>query len=443
MLSGRASSAIARGTTPSPWVDAMGDGLLGTLQLENEALRTQLAQTAAELDAIFRALPDLYFRVDAGGIILDYRAGRASDLYDTPNVFLGKRMQDVLPPDVGAICANAIARSLATEAKVRVEYSLPLPSGEEWFEGHVIPFTEEQVILLVHKVTEQRRDKEELHRMNAELETRVAERTAALEAANGSLRVFRALADNAPDAIALARSDATHVYENAACRALFRLSPEGGPRPVDITSRLSGEARRPGRGGPGSPGASVMSDTVTCEREDGTVFQAHVTAFAVEGDAGQAPLSAYILRDVSALLEAEAQRISLQDQIIEAQRAALRDLSTPLMPLADHVVAMPLIGSVDPARAAQLIEVLLQAVEEHSAHTVLLDVTGVPSIDGQVADALVRAAKAVSLLGAQLVLTGIRPEVAQTLVRLEVDLRGLITRSSLEQGIAYALGRRG
>jgi rsbT co-antagonist protein RsbR len=314
----------------------MDDEPLGTLQLENEALRTQLAQAAAELDAIFRALPDLYFRVDAGGIILDYRAGRASDLYDAPNVFLGKRMQDVLPPDVGAICANAIARSLATEAKVRVEYSLPLPSGDEWFEGHVIPFTEEQVILLVHKATEQRRDKEELHRMNAELETRVAERTAALEAANGSLRVFRALA-----------------------------------------------------------------------------------------------------------VEAEAQRISLQDQIIEAQRAALRELSTPLMPLADHVVAMPLIGSVDPARAAQIIEVLLQAVEKHSAHTVLLDVTGVPSIDGQVADALVRAAKAVSLLGAQLVLTGIRPEVAQTLVGLEVDLRGLITRSSLEQGIAYALGRRG
>jgi len=417
----------------------MDDELLGALRLENEALRTQLAQAAAELDAIFRALPDLYFRVEAGGTILDYRAGRASDLYEAPNVFLGKRMQDVLPPDVGAICANAITRALATEAKVRVEYALPLPGGEEWFEGYVVPYTEREVILLVHKITEQRRDKEELRRMNAELETRVAERTAALEAANGSLRVFRALADNAPDAIALVP---TRVYENAACRALFRLSSDGSPRPLDILSRLSGEARRPGRGGPASPEAGVMSDTFPCEREDGTVFQAQVTAFEVESDAGQAPLSAYILRDVSAQLEAEAQRLSLQQQIIEAQRATLRELSAPLMPLADHVVAMPLIGAVDPERAAQLLEVLLQAVEKHSARIVLLDVTGVPSLDERTADALVRASKAVSLLGAQLVLTGIRPEVAQTLVGLEADLRGLITRSSLQQGIAYALGQR-
>jgi rsbT co-antagonist protein RsbR len=127
-----------------------------------------------------------------------------------------------------------------------------------------------------------------------------------------------------------------------------------------------------------------------------------------------------------------------QEEMILAQQAVLAELSTPLIPINEHVMVMPLIGGVDSRRAQQVLETLLSGVAASHAQIAILDITGVPVVDTQVADALVRAAQAVKLLGAQVVLTGIRPEVAQTLVGLGADLASIVTRSSLQSGIAYA-----
>jgi rsbT co-antagonist protein RsbR len=134
------------------------------------------------------------------------------------------------------------------------------------------------------------------------------------------------------------------------------------------------------------------------------------------------------------------QSIALEETI-RAQQATLAELSTPLIPISDQVVAMPLIGSVDSRRAQQVLDTLLQGIAASGAQVAILDITGVPVVDTQVADALLRAAQAVKLLGAQVVLTGIRPEVAQTLVGLGANLSGIVTRSSLQSGIAYATSR--
>jgi anti-anti-sigma regulatory factor len=151
-----------------------------------------------------------------------------------------------------------------------------------------------------------------------------------------------------------------------------------------------------------------------------------------------------IVRDITEQKRAEdALRQSAdQQQIIRLQAAALRDLATPLIPISGQVVAMPLVGAMDTQRAQQVIEVLLRGVEASRARIAILDITGVPLVDTQVANALVAAAQAVRLLGAQVILTGIRPEVAQTLVGLGVDLAGLVTRATLQDGIAYAMGQR-
>jgi rsbT co-antagonist protein RsbR len=152
---------------------------------------------------------------------------------------------------------------------------------------------------------------------------------------------------------------------------------------------------------------------------------------------------ASMLVDVTERKRAEKalrQSIALEETIL-AQNAVLAELSTPLIPISDQIVAMPLIGSVDSRRAQQVIETLLQGIATSGAQIAILDITGVPVVDTQVADALIRAAQAVKLLGAEVVLTGIRPEVAQTLVGLGTDLRGIVTRSSLQSGIAYATGR--
>jgi rsbT co-antagonist protein RsbR len=103
------------------------------------------------------------------------------------------------------------------------------------------------------------------------------------------------------------------------------------------------------------------------------------------------------------------------------------------------VVVMPLIGALDSARAQQVIETLLEGVAARRARVAILDITGVAVVDSQVANGLLRAAQAVRLLGASVVLTGIKPEVAQTLVNLGADLRGIVTRGSLQSGIAFAL----
>lgn len=127
------------------------------------------------------------------------------------------------------------------------------------------------------------------------------------------------------------------------------------------------------------------------------------------------------------------------EEIIRSQANALTELSTPLIPISDHVVVMPLIGTMDSQRAAQVLETLLEGVSARRASVAILDITGVSVVDTHVANALLQGAKAVRLLGAEVVLTGIRPDVALTLVGLGLDLTGIVTKGTLQAGIVHAM----
>lgn len=313
------------------------DPVVVGLRRENEELRARVARLeraaeevqeglaerlklAAALESIYQAVPDLFFQMDLDGTITNYIASPMSKLYVPPEAFLGKRMQELLPPDVAAQCMQAFAEAQGPAGKARFEYSLDISDAAEWFEARVLR-NGDALISVVRNCTEQRRDREAARRLNAELEARVRERTAALEAA---------AADSA----------------------------------------------------------------------------------------------------------------ALQRQVIEAQRATLLALSTPLVPIARDVVAVPLIGEVDADRASRLLEAILDGVVARRAAFVLLDVTGVPQVDAVAAQALADVARAVRLLGAELVLTGIGPEVAGALVDVGADLGGARTLPSLEHGIAHALQPR-
>jgi len=155
-------------------------------------------------------------------------------------------------------------------------------------------------------------------------------------------------------------------------------------------------------------------------------------------------LALWVARNVTEqheLARAEEERVALREQMLEAQRATLRELSTPLIPLADNVVVMPIVGTIDSTRAQQIMEVLLEGIAQYQCDAVLLDISGVRVVDTQVADALLRTAKAVKLLGAQVILTGISAEVAQTIVHLGADMSTIITQSNLQSGLRYALER--
>jgi rsbT co-antagonist protein RsbR len=143
--------------------------------------------------------------------------------------------------------------------------------------------------------------------------------------------------------------------------------------------------------------------------------------------------------DVTERLRGEAERKQLQDEIIAVQAATLAELSTPIIPITAEIVAMPLIGTIDGPRAQRIMESLLAGIIETRARTAILDITGVATVDTQVADALLRAARAVRLVGADVILTGMGPEVAQTLVSLGTNFEGITTLATLQSGIAFAM----
>jgi rsbT co-antagonist protein RsbR len=191
-------------------------------------------------------------------------------------------------------------------------------------------------------------------------------------------------------------------------------------------------------------GVRVAVDDVEIRRE-ARALRLEVTAVPLLDEQGQVMNAVGLFQDITERQGAVAalRQLLADEATIKAQAAALRELSTPLIPISERAVVMPLIGAVDAARAQEIMETLLAGVATHRADVAIVDITGVSVVDTQVANALLQAARAVRLLGAQVVLTGIRPEVAQTLVGLGVELQGLVTRSTLQSGIAYALHQGG
>ncbi|MFP4438359.1 MAG: PAS domain S-box protein [Chloroflexaceae bacterium] len=255
------------------------------------------------------------------------------------------------------------------------------------------------------------------------------------------LRLFQTLAENAPDAIAVAQLESGQItYANPAYCTLTGYGAETIGQsftevyPPEEQERLPEVIQETLEQG-------VWQGMLTFQRKDGTTFPGLLSGMVLRDTGGQPYAVAAIVRDMSDQIQAEEERAAMQEQIIRAQQAALRELSTPLIPLAEGLVVMPLIGSMDSNRAQQVMETLLEGVAAQRATTAILDITGLQVVDTQVADALVRAARAVRLLGAQVIITGIRPEVAQTLVGMGADLSSIVTHGSLQSGIAFAMGR--
>lgn len=157
--------------------------------------------------------------------------------------------------------------------------------------------------------------------------------------------------------------------------------------------------------------------------------------------ASNASLEARVEERTAALrLIADEQRAAtaqLQASITAQQdlNQVIAELSMPIIPISSTTLVVPLIGNIDSARANQLLDTVLERVESSGARTVVLDVTGVAIVDTQVAAAMLRVAAAARLMGAETMLVGIRPEVAQTLVQLGVDLATLRTASTLQAGL--------
>jgi rsbT co-antagonist protein RsbR len=134
---------------------------------------------------------------------------------------------------------------------------------------------------------------------------------------------------------------------------------------------------------------------------------------------------------------------SSREQVINRQQEELLELSTPVVKLWDGILALPMIGTLDSARTQVVMESLLQKIVETESQIAIIDITGVPTVDTLVAQHLLKTVTALRLMGADCIISGVRPQIAQTIVHLGVDLQGVTTKANLADALALALKRTG
>ncbi|MFD3904786.1 STAS domain-containing protein [Streptomyces californicus] len=146
--------------------------------------------------------------------------------------------------------------------------------------------------------------------------------------------------------------------------------------------------------------------------------------------------------DDLALLTIEAYTRT-REEIISSQASQLMELSTPVVKLWDGVIAVPLVGTLDSARTQVVMEKLLQALVDTGSEQAIIDITGVPAVDTQVAQHLLKTVVAARLMGAECTISGIRPQIAQTIVALGIEFGDIVTKASLADALQHALRRSG
>jgi rsbT co-antagonist protein RsbR len=132
-----------------------------------------------------------------------------------------------------------------------------------------------------------------------------------------------------------------------------------------------------------------------------------------------------------------------REELISRQQQELLELSTPVVKLWEGVLALPMIGTLDSTRTQIVMESLLQEIVQQAAQIAIIDITGVPTVDTLVAQHLLKTVAAIRLMGADCIISGIRPQIAQTVVHLGIDLRGVTTKATLADALSLALKRSG
>src|SRR4051794_18563371 len=132
-----------------------------------------------------------------------------------------------------------------------------------------------------------------------------------------------------------------------------------------------------------------------------------------------------------------------REELIKRQQQDLLELSTPVIKLFEGVLALPMIGTLDSARTQVVMESLLQRIVDTGSEIAIIDITGVPTVDTLVAQHLLKTVTAIRLMGADCIISGVRPQIAQTIVHLGVDLQGVTTKANLADALALALKRSG
>lgn len=396
------------------------------LKQMNAELEQRVAKSVTRLNLAQRTMqrlidnaPSHIYAKDLEGRFLMVNQHTSALIGMKPEDVLGKLDSELFPSEAVTVWRNQEREIIESGMAITRDEQLISDDGTRHFFSMLIPLHDEKGRIygiggISTDITERKRQENEL-------------------------RAFKAIADNAVDGISMVDLQGNILYINPTIKKLFGRDtiPLGSP----ITDLYPLEMQEQVRQTiiPTVLASNAWRDEIELPRPDGSTWIAQRNVFLVRDEQGDPIGLANFLRDVTEQRQQELERSSFQQQLIEAQRNALRELSTPLIPISNDVLIMPLIGTIDSARAQMVMETLLEGVARQQARLVILDITGVMVVDTQVAQTFIQAAQAVRLLGAQVMLTGIQPQIAQTLVHLGVDLSGIITRGSLQSGIEAAL----
>lgn len=389
---------------------------MSELQQENARLRAELAHQRATFQAVIEAMPAVVYVRDPEGVFRWVNQAHATVLGMEQQEIIGKRDADLFPAEVVAGFRETDQQALDADAASETEDYVPQEDGMHTYQSIKFPIRDESGTLLG------------IGGISIDITTQ-----------QEHARILQSLLDNSPMVIYVKDEHGRYILFNQQVEQALTLSRE------EILGKTDYELFPPELAKSiQAHDAQVLAEGQAIDVEDVIQLGAeqriyHNIKFPLHDVQGQVYAVGAFAFDVTAQKQAEAERASLQQQVIDAQRDALRELSTPLLPIAPGVLVMPLIGTMDSQRTQMVMEALLSGVAQHQAHLAILDITGVQMVDTQVAQALIQVAKAVRLLGAQVILTGIQPRIAQTLVHLGTDLAGIRTHGTLQSGIAVVL----
>lgn len=290
-------------------------------------------------------------------------------------------------------------------------------------------------VLTAMDVTE-KRQLDDMTRTTKDLEIWAEQSAAALAQQSKELGIFAALVASSADAIAIVDPYETVQYVNATFRTFFDVATN--VTWPDLLMALGADETTARALHAASLADEAWQSVVKLERPRLGTLHAEMSSFSIVDVTSRKIGLAIVVRDLSAFKEVEVERARLHAEIIAAQEAAIHELSTPLLPIGPGVLAMPLVGTIDAARGKRILDTLLFGIHDHHATVAILDVTGVRHINADVADMLLRSAQAAELLGTNVVLTGVSPFVAKTIIQLGADLSRVKTLATLEQGIRAA-----
>lgn len=401
------------------------DPQLAALRAENQVLRRRVADVEAVLQATIDRVDAVIYLRDARGAFTFVNDAWVAVTGLARDGVIGKTDEDLFPREVYEGFRVADDHVRETHAVHEREEQLPQPDGVHTYRSLKFPVLAADGAFVTlggisTDLTAQRR---------AEATLKTAQ------------SLLRAVLDSSPLLIYAVDRDGRIILVSRETARRVGLTPDEvlGRDAREVLSPATAEALRAHVDVVLRTGQALVAEQAGDDPDDPRALL--ITRFPIRDAAGKVHAVGSVAADITDLRRAEAERVRLQQAVIAAQDAALAELSTPIVPIAERALACPLVGALDPRRMARLTDALLDRIDASDARIVVLDLTGVRDLEAAITGGLVAAIGAIHLLGVETVLTGIQPTVARALVAQGVQLRHLTILQTLQHGIEYALAR--